>query len=1249
MKMHKNALIAVVSLLTALVVLYLAFLFVLPNVINLNNYKKDIQKIVYDSAKLKIDTDNIKIVTTPMLHAGVKIDGLKLSYPDNVEFASVKNAQVRIKLIPLVFRTFEAADISADSPKLSLKLLEDGNLDFIGYVNKNIVPQEKTDTAQAQMAVKISDKLPKIEVKNYELSAVDKKTGNKVALKGDSFILDKAVINKHFRIYANGKILADNNENIKFNIITDSFLPVMKASAPSKETASLPSINFINEFIKFNPKADIDVNLKIREGREGLKIDGFLNADKLSAVLDSHTLPESYMHMAFKGYKINADSDIFLSEIEKASIKAEILNGKNTNIDLKVNTDKISFFSVQKFVMSALNSFNIKNDLNNFKVTGYIQSDFILKTDLKKFRSQGYLKAVNGSITHKTMPVNIKHMNADVDFSKNTVNIKKAGALVNGAQIDIKGTIDSKSNADISVITNSIPLNSLYTVFAPMNVKKSYDIQSGILTLNAIVKGKLENIEPKVSVNLNNLRIQDKINGIIISNKQTITNITASTDSKKDAFKGEVSVSDVNVLLLNPRFNMDVPLIKININPKNILITPLEVKLESSVIKVSGDIKNYAKKPQILIKADGSINALDLKKLLPQEAKAMVRAKGSLPLNILVDGDDQNISVKAQAGSDSQNYFSPVTVNRMINKQGLINAALNISNNTVEIKDIGLYTILRPYSSDFKKNLNNANEIVAITGAVGDLDRKVQTIKKLDISLPDPLLVSSPLMPKSTLKVRGRVNAAGRVDSPVLRGFFEIKEVNIPEFLTKIDLINVNFNDALISADIQNLNINGSPLNIKADASPKFNKIFVVNKMEVTSTGIDADKMMKAMESQPASPHSSGSSTTVQGNVFPVKIVRGSGTIDKLKSGTITASNISSDFTMQNDIIKLRGLKASAFDGTLKGDIDYNLATTAVKAVVQGKSMNADKAVTACAGLKDQVNGTLAFDADVSLKGMTYEQQMKTLKGKAQFAVNDGQLGSLGRFETFLQAGNLLSQSFVKTQIGAIINTIAPYNTGKIAYLTGELTFKNGTANLVSIKSSGPHMSLFITGQMNLLNNHASMQILGALSPQVIAALGPVGELSVEKIASYIPKIGAAVSSALSAYNTQANESILTKIPALTPNTDSTKAFKVVINGNLMNPPKAVKSFQWLNTAKAIQDSQKSLLQILSPQLEGIDTLDVPATKEELKKELKNQIQGQIQNKLEQNEDVQKFKENETVKNLGALYNFYKDKKGTSD
>lgn len=1217
-------------------ILYGMFLFVLPNVVNLNAYKSDIQKLVLENAKLDIDAENIKLVTTPGLRVGVLIDGLNIGFPGAGNFLRVGSGEIKIKLLPLIFRTVELSDVRIAEPNLSVVMLENNHLDIVDFVNQNFVSGSQP-SEPAALPVVISTKLPKVEVLDYEFNIKDKKTNNTIIMKGSSFVLDKAVVDKHFRVATDGQILVNNAENINFAIKADSVWPVVSAnSSEINENTEISDMNFVNEFVKFDLKGVAAADLKIRDSKDGLKIDGFLNIDKMSAKLDSHRLPESFLHLFFKGHSINIDSDLYISEIEKAEINADITNSKKFYADLNIKTDKISFSSIQKFVSSFLNSFNFKNEINNFSVTGYIQSDFNLKTDLKKFKSDGYFKAINGSIIHDSMPVSFKAISADIDFSNNNVNIKNAGALVNGAKFLANGKIDSNSNADISIVSAAIPLKSIFTVAAPMDMKRVYDLQSGNLTINALIKGKLAEIEPKLSLNLSGLKIKDKVNGYYFINNRTVADIVA----KDNSFKGCVTVSDAGVALLNPKFNVDIPSAKINIDAQNIVIDPFDVMVESSPVKVSGDIGNYMKARKINISAKGAVDSSDLKKVLPSELKSLVSSEGNLPLNILVSGDDKIVDIKVQVKADAKNHFSPVTIKKILNKTGLLNLALSLKGNSLHINDLGLYSMSRSYSDDFKKNLNGAEEIASVSGEISDLGAGV--IKKIDMIIPEPLVLSTSLMPQSTLKARGRLNVSGKMADPKIKGFFEIKEVKVPEYLTSIDLINVNFNDAIINADIQNLSINGSPLNIKADASTKFNKIFIINSMEVTSLLIDADKIFKAMEAIPASaPAQQGGKNSQNSLMFPVKIVKGHGVIEKFKSGTINASNASGDFSMSNDTIKITNLKASAFGGNFWGDVNYNLANTAVKADVHGKSMDSNAAVTALAAIKDQVKGSLEFDADVTLKGTTYNEQMKTLKGSAKFKVNDGQLGSLGRFETFIQANNLLAQKFVQSQIGAIVDAVAPYNTGKFSYLSGKMTFNNGIANITAIESSGPHMSLMISGSYNLVNNHSTLEILGSLSSDVTDALGPVSQLSVDKIAAYIPKFGSTISSVLSNYNLKVSESLLAKIPELTPNQENTKAFKVFLNGDMMNPPKAVKSFQWLNTAREMEDSEKSLLELLRPKTVEGEGEVIPVTKEEIKEEIKNQV-NQIP-------EVKKIKENDAVKTFGAIYNLYKDSKSNSE
>lgn len=1197
-------------ILSVFLILYFAFLFVVPNAVNLNNYKEDIQKLVEENTKLNLEFDNLKIITTPLLKAGVNIKGAKLSYPDGSTIVKLEEGEVKISLLPLIFKTVQVSDVSADSPVINLVILKNGQLDVLDFINKNLPAKTaENNTSTAELPVKISDKLPVVKIKNYSFNIKDEKNNASAALKGNNFVFDDAVMNKHFRVASDGSIHLNNMENIRFDVKLKSFFPVI-ASSETQTNQTLPQIDIFKELVKYNPKANISADLNIKEHDGHTDVHGYLNADKISLNLNGTRLPDSYFHLNSSGHNTVVESDIYISSQEKAQLYSKISHGCKTKIDLNLKTDKISFTSIKDFAAALMNSLNIQNDLASVNTQGGIKADFKIKTDLKNFESSGFLNISDGVLSHKTVPVYINGIAADIDFSDNSVNINKAQAFVNGTNISAKGTVDSKSNTDISLNSGNINIAPLFNAFAPADIKKTCVLKSGIFSVDAALKGRLDNIQPSLNAGLKNF---------VLSTKSPMPLI-------------RISISNA----------------KVKVDPKDIKIVPFSVIFNSSKINVSGGVYDYLNKMNIDVKADGSISASDLKNLLPKEARAIVGSKGAIPVKASICGNDKKIEFASQAFTDSNNHFSPLSVKKMLSKQGLVNVHAVYSGDRLTINDASLYQSLKSaFTENFADNKKGASKIAGLTGEIADVSSS-HPMMNLNFSLPEPLILSSVVMPSASLKARGDLNISGDVNTPdslVYKGFFSVKDISLPDLLTKVQDADIEFNGNTLTAKIQNLDINGTPLNIDTEAYTRFTNVFLIKTMKISSSNFDADKLFKAMDKMNALTASSGAvsvSTSAASPVLPVKITDGDLNIQKFVmkqvGGNLNASDITGDFTLQNDLFRLENLKASAFGGNISGVVTYNLKNTAVTAKINGSKIDANPAVTVFAALKDQMMGKVDFDADVKLKGATYEQQMKSLNGKVQFSLKDGQMGSLGRFETFLKADNLLSQSFVSTGIGSLIAAVAPYNTGKFAYLNGDLNIKNGVAFLSPVKMSGPHMSLLLTGNVNILSMVSSIEILGSLSPEVEKALGPVADLSVEKFASFIPKFGAKIASALNTYNAAANKTELDKIPALTPSKSGTKSFKVVLNGNLNNPPSAIKRFQWLNTPEKIKEEQTSLEEAVSPKL--------PASKEELKEMIKEDVKQGVANAVKNNEKVQELQKNKAVKTLGDIYNFYK-KSGT--
>lgn len=294
-------------------------------------------------------------------------------------------------------------------------------------------------------------------------------------------------------------------------------------------------------------------------------------------------------------------------------------------------------------------------------------------------------------------------------------------------------------------------------------------------------------------------------------------------------------------------------------------------------------------------------------------------------------------------------------------------------------------------------------------------------------------------------------------------------------------------------------------------------------------------------------------------------ILKGHATVGKFASGGIAAQDCTSDFSMKGTKFYLNNLKGTAFDGKINGNIIYDMADFNTSVDFHGQGMNAEKAVAGAVGISNALTGTLGFDTNLSLKVVDYEEMIRSMRGKLNFKIENGSFGNIGRLENFFGAGNIVGNALLKTTVATISNLSAVKNTAKYDYITGEMTFSNGWANLTSIKSTGQTLAYFVYGKLHLINLSTNVTVLGRLDQSVVSLLGPVGELSADKLLSAIPKFGSLTASIANALTTNPKGERISEIPALAGGSESYKDFKVIFNGGLESS-NAIKSFKWLTT-----------------------------------------------------------------------------------
>ena len=232
-----------------------------------------------------------------------------------------------------------------------------------------------------------------------------------------------------------------------------------------------------------------------------------------------------------------------------------------------------------------------------------------------------------------------------------------------------------------------------------------------------------------------------------------------------------------------------------------------------------------------------------------------------------------------------------------------------------------------------------------------------------------------------------------------------------------------------------------------------------------------------------------------------------------------------------------------------------------------------------------------------------------------------------------LSANNIMSNIILKAAVAALSSVDVIKQSANFDYIKGNITFNDGWANISSITSAGENTAYYITGKYNILNGTANLIILGRLSSDVVAVLGPLGELSVDKLTSYIPKFGTLTSSIIKTVTTNPAGEKTENIPSLTGGDTVYKDFKVEFNGGIESTS-AVKSFKWLNNPdmsaiestslkEQVQTSTENLKQNIKTNIENVKEIQTQ-TKESLKntasdikqqsQQAKEDIKNQVQN-----------------------------------
>lgn len=1191
-----------------IIFVYGAFLFLIPNIIDVNQYKIDIQKLVQEQSGLNIDFENAKIITTPLLGAGFKADNISIKLPDNSLLFSADNIKTRISIPSLLLLTVKISCFEVDKPFVNLEIANNENFKVLKLAEDLLNQGKEQRLEQPANPVETKDKsfqlnpewirikIPNVKLNNYKILVNDLKSKHYLDLHGEELTLGY-FNGKTAKVKTYAEIFSDDKKNITVSVNIDTVLPKPSPKLDEEddkaERIDIPFVNPVSMYRNYDLKANLDTKLRIRAHENNITSYGYFNVDNFTVTVGKLQLPKSYFHAKTFGKNINLDTDIYPVKNQNIKILGNVNYGHHSKMNMSIKTANIQFNDLVILAKAFLDSLQIKNELALIKAEGSLKADCNIKTNFKKLTSNGYINVENGGISVRNLGKVLSKANINIKFDEDTVDIRNSCLNISNAPLKIDGKIDKKSNADINVKADAIPLPVLFKAFAPKEIRNAYNFKSGNLTLDLGIHGQLKKAAASAKFDLSNLNISDNTNNFVILNNKFVGEFLCNTK----LLRGTINNKDLSINFPKTRSNIMLPLFSTEISDNNIVIKENSILLNNKTkINYLGEIIDYNKLKSINFIAHGNLNTDDLVKFLGADLKPFIHSSGEIPIKLTVEGNKQKQTIFMQALADSANLITPIDIRELQNRNTSLQAVIDLKPNRIKIKKTGLF--IRTVNVDEKGNeIIHLDEVAGIDGTV-----EGNRINLFKITLPKELHGKICIFPQSNFSLKGKAFVFGETSLPRMRGGFTLSNLSIPELFTTVKTADLRFKGHHANIDIQDVLLIGSDVNITTSISMLPDAITNILNLDINSRYINLDKLMKVSE-QAIKYLPQGNSTGNQNSTpdIPIVVHNGSIRLHRIITGNIDIQNTTSNLTLRKNILYLNNLRSHIFNGSARGNISVNLITTLLRINMKGENINVEKALLDGCAMKDTLSGIAKFDANISLQGVTMEEQMQSLKGIVDFTVKDGQFGPFGKLENLIIAENIRESQFFQTALGGIISGLTTIDTTHFSDLSGTISFNNGICHLDPVTSLGNILSLHIFGDFDLLRNYADMKVRARMASLVSNLLGPIGAINPANLINSAASLNVVTAKAFSIFCEMIPENELTTLPSFSNKyiDNSATKFQLVIRGDVAKPLTLVKSFKWLASQTDYQNAVDYVNSLPEP-IEGSEATNI----EEMVKEV---------------------------------------------
>ena len=1151
-KIFKNIFL---SLFVPLLIIYCTIYFALPYFANKNDYSKKITNIIKQETGLIFLIDNYKLEVSPALNLTIKADEIQGFYPNKTPFLIVKKANINVSTLNLIKKEIKINKIKSEDLQFSTKLLKTGKTTFQEYIDHNV--------KNSKTAIQLSEKVPDILINQYVFKLKDEESGQKFKIKGKQLKIVQSLDSNYANFETKGEFYCFDKKYTTYNIKTSVPKNLFKDLNKKLFDINTDNIN------KYNFYADLIADIKIYEKNgEFDTFSGKVHIDNFSMQLGSIKLPQSHFYIEADKKKATILSKFYTGQNEFTDINASFKIKKPYELNIKCNCKSADIQNLRKITITVSEILKIPNSIKYYKTNGNISANFNINTDFKTIKSNGTINITNTNISHKDIPFKINNINSLIDFNNNNIEIKNTRLLVNDQPIKIYGKVNTDTTGEISISAKNLEIKNILKAIPTIQLPSNIYIKNGKLSFITLLNGKLQEATPLTKATITDLVIYDSSKTLTFNTEKIALNIK----SEKDKYSGNAKAEKIKIYskdIPNNTNSANAEQLELSFNNKDVTIVPAKLNLGDAKLILSGKIKNFITIPDIDINASGTIDTKLIKTFMPKDAT--IYTKGYIPIKSQIKGKPDNIKINIKALANPTNYITPIHIKSCENTNTLTILNGTITPNNLQIEDFSIYVANNINNLLTEINTNKLKKLISTKGKIKNY-KKEPYFDNLTVNIPNYIKISVPDSNNGTVDLFGTITLNEKSSKPLTTGNITLKSISIPKYNLKADAAAIFLTKTSINTQINAINIANTKLSINSDITTDFLKTKKINYLKIDAETINMNDINSLLNLLPSASYAPGVEALF--NIDNGKI-----NIKNFIMNPISATNITGDISLNNNIFNIKNLTCNAYGGNIVGNIKYNLPYISVNTQLQGRGMNAESATTHFLPKEQRISGQLNFDSNLNFIGFSEEQLLKTIKGDLDVVINNGHLGQLGRFEHFLYAQNLLSQKLINTSLNSAKQAISPKDTGNVTYLKGKIKLSNGLAKLNPVTTSGPQMSMYINGNINLLSNYTDLEILGKVSAEVSNSLGTFGSMTIKEFLEEHTNIMKNSENTAKEYETELPQMDISKIPNLSPDYKyQTKNFRVLIIGD-PNSIKSVKSFTWVSPINVWPKTQNSASQ----------------------------------------------------------------------